>query len=105
MAKQLIDSLAGRFEPDKYHDTYREQVLDADRAQGGGQGDRRAAARRRASPVPDLMSALKASLDAVRAGGDGNGAAKPKPKKPATRKAAAKKAPAKGGRSRAPAKQ
>ena len=27
MAKQLIDSLAGEFEPEKYHDTYREEVL------------------------------------------------------------------------------
>ena len=28
MAKQLVDSLAGDFEPDKYRDTYRQEVLD-----------------------------------------------------------------------------
>src|SRR3712207_5926805 len=27
IAKQLVESLAGEFEPDKYHDTYREEVL------------------------------------------------------------------------------
>jgi DNA end-binding protein Ku len=27
IAKQLVESLSGPFEPDKYHDTYREQVL------------------------------------------------------------------------------
>jgi DNA end-binding protein Ku len=47
-----------------------------------------------AAPVPDLMSALKASLDAVRERtGDDDGAAR-KPaakKKPAARKAPAKK--------------
>ena len=57
------------------------------------------------APAPDLMSALKASLDAVRAAGDGNGGEKRKPKKPAARKAAAKKAPANTGRSRTPAKR
>jgi DNA end-binding protein Ku len=45
-------------------------------------------------PVPDLMSALKASLDAVRArDGDGDGA---EPKKaPAAKKAPAEKTPSK----------
>jgi non-homologous end joining protein Ku len=39
-------------------------------------------AREEAAPVPDLMSALKASLDAVKAGdGDGTAPAKAKPKK------------------------
>ena len=28
MANQLVESLAGEFEPSKYHDTYREQVLE-----------------------------------------------------------------------------
>jgi DNA end-binding protein Ku len=105
VAKQLIESLAGDFEPDKYRDTYREQVLALieQKAEGKEIAVQPPAEEVRA-PAPDLMSALKASLDAVRAAGDGNGAAKPKPKKPAARKAAAKKAPAKAGRSRAPAK-
>ena len=28
MAQQLIDSLSAEFEPEKYHDEYRERVLD-----------------------------------------------------------------------------
>ena len=66
------------------------------------------------APAPDLMSALKASLDAVRAqdadvavDGAPNGApSKPKPraKKPAAKKPAAKKPAAKKTRARAAAK-
>ena len=43
MATQLVESLAGDFEPEKYHDEYREQVLDAHRPEGRGRGDRRPA--------------------------------------------------------------
>jgi DNA end-binding protein Ku len=105
IAKQLIESLAGDFEPDKFRDTYRDEVLALiERKAEGKEIAVQPPAEEVRAPTPDLMSALKASLDAVRAAGDGNGAAKPKPKRPAARKAAAKKAPAKAGRSRAPAK-
>jgi DNA end-binding protein Ku len=61
------------------------------------------------APAPDLMSALKASLEAVRAReGDGTGKRrKPAAKKAAAKKAAAKKPPAKeaGSARRAPAKR
>ena len=73
IAKQLVQSLAGAFEPGKYHDTYREEVLALIERKAAGedvvvQPEREEAA----APVPDLMSALKASLDAVRAReGDG----------------------------------
>jgi DNA end-binding protein Ku len=60
------------------------------------------------APAPDLMSALKASLDAVRSQEPavaGNGGAKPsKPRKPA-KKPAAKKPAAKKTGSRAAAKR
>jgi len=59
-----------------------------------------------ATPTPDLMSALKASLEAVREQGAparGNGAAKA-PAKKAARKPAAKKTAAKKA-TRAPAKR
>jgi DNA end-binding protein Ku len=105
IAKQLIESLAGDFEPTKFRDTYREEILAMiERKAEGKEIAVQPPAEEVRVPAPDLMSALKASLDAVRATGDGNGAAKQKPKKPAARKAAAKKAPAKAGRSRAPAK-
>jgi DNA end-binding protein Ku len=96
IAKQLIDSLAGPFDPSRYHDTYRQEVLDLiERKAAGEEIAVQPAAEEEAEPVPDLMAALKASLDAVRdKDAAGNGEAKPKA--PAKRKAPAKKkAPAK----------
>jgi DNA end-binding protein Ku len=68
IAKQLVDSLAGDFEPEKYRDTYREQVLTLiERKAEGKEIAVQPAPEELEEPVPDLMSALKASLDAVRA--------------------------------------
>jgi len=96
IAKQLIESLAGPFEPEKYRDEYRDEVLNLiERKAAGEEIAVQPAAEEEEEPVPDLMAALKASLDAVR---DKDGAEEEeKPKKaPAKRKAPAKKkAPAK----------
>ncbi len=90
IAKQLIDSLAGPFDPDKYSDTYREEVLGLiERKAQGEQIAVQPAADEEAAPVPDLMAALKASLDAVRGEEDGGGA--PKTKKAPAKKSSAKK--------------
>jgi DNA end-binding protein Ku len=71
IAKQLVESLAGEFEPGKYHDTYREAVLAMIEKKAAGEEIVVAEEAEEAAPVPDLMSALKASLDAVRkTGGD-----------------------------------
>jgi DNA end-binding protein Ku len=103
IAKQLIESLAGDFEPDKFRDSYREEVLALiERKAEGKEIAVQPPPEEVRAPAPDLMSALKASLDAVRAAGDGNGGEKRK--KPA-KKAAAKKPAAKAGSSRAPAKR
>ncbi len=60
------------------------------------------AAEEEEAPVPDLMAALKASLDAVKArDGDGDAAAQQPDKPAAKKKAPAKKSPAK----KAPAKK
>jgi DNA end-binding protein Ku len=104
IAKQLVESLSGEFEADKYRDTYREEVLALIERKAAGEEIAVQPAREEAEePVPDLMAALKASLDAVRErdGGDDeaedDGAkAKPKRKAAAKRKAPAKKAAAKG---------
>ena len=91
IAMQLVDSLATSFEPKKYHDTYRKEVLDL--IERKAQGEKIAvqpAPEEVSAPAPDLMSALKASLDAVRARDDGDGAA---PRKPARKPAAKKAAP------------
>jgi DNA end-binding protein Ku len=97
IAKQLVESLAGPFDPSKYHDTYREEILDLiERKANGEEIAVQPAAEEEDEPVPDLMAALKASLDAVRdKDAAGNGEAKQTA--PAKRKAPAakKKAPAK----------
>jgi DNA end-binding protein Ku len=90
IAKQLVESLAGPFDSAKYHDTYRQDVLDLiERKAAGEEIAVQPAADEEEEPVPDLMAALKASLDAVRdKDADGNGAAKAK-KAPAKTKAKA----------------
>jgi DNA end-binding protein Ku len=103
IAKQLIESLAGDFEPEKFRDTYRDEVLALiERKAEGKEIAVQPPAEEVRAPAPDLMSALKASLDAVRAAGDGDG--DEKRRKPA-KKAPAKKPAAKAGSSRAPAKR
>ena len=92
VAKQLVDSLAGDFNPDAYRDTYREEVLALiERKAQGEEIAVQPAAEEDTAPVPDLMSALKASLDAVRARNEDAGAGASKRRKPAA-KAAAKPA-------------
>ncbi|MBA3748272.1 MAG: Ku protein [Solirubrobacterales bacterium] len=86
IAEQLVESLAAEFEPEKFRDTYREDVLALiERKAAGEQIAVQPAADEADVPVPDLMSALKASLDAVRAREDNGGQPAPK------RKAAAAK--------------
>jgi DNA end-binding protein Ku len=99
MAKMLVDSLAGDFEPGKYADTYREDVLALiERKAEGKEVAVQPAREEEAKPVPDLMAALKASLDAVQKGkpeADRKPRAKKEPAKPRAKKAPAKKPAAK----------
>src|SRR3954453_16476634 len=81
IAKQLVESLADQFEPGKYRDTYREEVLGLIERKAAGEKIAVQPQVEEPAPVPALMAALKASLDAVRSDGDGDGdgdAAKPK---------------------------
>jgi DNA end-binding protein Ku len=93
IAKQLVDSLAGSFDPSKYTDSYREKVLELIEAKASGEEIAVQPQVEEAVPVPDLMAALKASLDAVRAGGSDEPEPAAKKKAPA-KKPAAKKKPA-----------
>jgi DNA end-binding protein Ku len=80
MASQIIDSLTTEWKPSRYHDTYRERVLELIKKKSKGQeivADKSASAP--PSNVVDLMAALEASLE--------------KSKKPRRRTPAAKKAP------------
>jgi DNA end-binding protein Ku len=94
MAQQLIESLTSDFDPQKYHDTYRERVLEMIEAKAEGQEIAVQPAEEEAAPVPDLMAALEASLAAAKKekGENGASAKRPSPKKkPAAKKKAASK--------------
>jgi DNA end-binding protein Ku len=94
MARQLIDSLSSDFEPEKYHDQYRERVLDLIERKAQGETIVIEEPTEEPEQVPDLMAALEASI----AGAKGQSKPKPKPKakaKPKKRAPAKKKAAAK----------
>jgi DNA end-binding protein Ku len=102
IAKQLVESLATDFEPERFHDTYREEVLALIERKAAGEEIAVQPARDEDSePVPDLMAALRASLDAVRSKDAEEAEEQPRPKaKPKKRSAAApakRRAPAKKG--------
>ena len=63
IADQLIDSLTVDWDPERYEDTYREQVLDLIRRKAEGEEIVAAPAPKQAKVV-DLMAALEASLEA-----------------------------------------
>lgn len=63
LAKKLIDALTQKkFDPSKYHDTYRERVMAAAEKKVAGQQVAETAPPPRRGQVIDLMAALKASL-------------------------------------------
>lgn len=62
MARQLIGSLVTDFEPEKYHDTYREEVLAYIERKAAGQAIVARPAVEEPGKVLDLMAALEASL-------------------------------------------
>src|SRR6476619_1963138 len=67
MAKQLIESLTSDFEPNKYRDEYREELLDL--LERKAEGKEVVSAPReepKQTKAPDLMDALEESLAAVR---------------------------------------
>jgi DNA end-binding protein Ku len=103
IAKQLVESLAGDFKPDSYSDAYRQQVMEMIESKAEGKEIAvQPEADEVAAPAPDLMGALKASLEAVKKReADNGGTTKAKRKAPAkaaaAKKTAAKKAPKAAG--------
>jgi DNA end-binding protein Ku len=93
MAQQLIESLSGDFEPEKYRDEYRERVLDLIERKAQGEEIAVQPAAEEPAKVPDLMAALEASIKAVKDEDADGGDGAPK-KKPARKRAPAKKQPA-----------
>ena len=85
MAQQLIESLATDFAPERYHDEYREKVLELIEAKASGEEIAVQPEAPKAERVPDLMAALEASLAAVRSGEPADDDEKPK-RKPAAKR-------------------
>jgi DNA end-binding protein Ku len=103
MAEQLINSLSGDFEPDKYRDEYREQLLSLIEQKGEGKEIVTAESEEpEPTKAPDLMAALEESLAAVK-GEDlsGDGAAKPKRKAPAKSSSSSRRKSTSSSRSKA----
>jgi DNA end-binding protein Ku len=84
VAKQLVESLSGSFEPEKYRDTYREQVLELINRKAEGKEITIEPAPVKSSSTPDLMSALKASLEDAKKRSGAKPKAKPKAAKATT---------------------
>jgi len=93
MAKQLIDSLAGEWNPEEYADEYRQAALQIVEAKLNGQ-EIEVVAPEPTAKVVDLMEALKASVAAAKKQADEpTPSRKPAAKKPAAKKKSAAKKP------------
>jgi DNA end-binding protein Ku len=66
MAEALVESLTAVFEPDKYRDEYREQVLGLIEKKAAGEEFESPVATKAAPQVIDLMAALEASVKAAK---------------------------------------
>jgi DNA end-binding protein Ku len=102
MARQLIDSLAGDFDPEKYEDEYRTELLDLIERKAKGEAVVEAVSEEpKPTKAPDLMAALEESLAAVKGedlakGAKGDGARK----KTTARKSSTKASSKSGSKSR-----
>jgi Ku protein len=86
MATTLIEQFKGEFEPGKYEDTYREALCDLIRAKRKGETITAAPVEQEEEPT-DLLSALRASVEAAKKSkGSVRAKRPPARKKPATRK-------------------
>jgi DNA end-binding protein Ku len=99
MAGSLIETLSGDFDPSQYKDSYREALQEVIEAKiAGHEVKQPEQAQPTSGTVVDLMAALRASVEAAKAGRAG-GEAGTKPaktaKKAAAKSGAAKKAPPK----------
>jgi DNA end-binding protein Ku len=93
MAGSLVESLAATFQPERYRDEYREQVLDLIQMKAAGQEFTAPEAPVEKPKVVDLMAALEASVRAAKEARGRHPAAKSAQEAPAkpAKKAAAKK--------------
>jgi DNA end-binding protein Ku len=96
MARSLVDSMSGDFDPEEYSDNYREALQTVIEAKVEG---REVVAAEEAQPtagnVVDLMSALRASVDAAKQSRGESSAKQPPAKKAPAKKTAPNKTAAK----------
>jgi DNA end-binding protein Ku len=76
MANQLIESLSSEFEPEKYRDEYRDQVLAMIEKKAAGETITVEEPTEEPQKVPDLMAALEASIAAAKSPADKSDGAK-----------------------------
>ena len=93
MARQLVNALAGTFDPEKYKDEYREELLALIERKAAGEEIVASAAPEEPAKVLDLMAALEASL--ARSGAKSGSDAGTAPAKSTRPRKAAKRTPAK----------
>lgn len=104
LAKRLIDELTQKkFDPSKYHDTYRERVIEAANQKVAGQQVTGVPTEPRRGQVIDLMAALKASLE--KRGAKAAPAEEEQPKRAAHAKTGGRRASASSERRRAGSKK
>jgi DNA end-binding protein Ku len=84
MARSLIENLTGEWDPDRYHDEYREALLELIEKKVAGEEIEYVAPPEEAPKVVDLMEALRASVEATQK-------EKQPAEKPARKKAASTK--------------
>jgi DNA end-binding protein Ku len=89
LARQVIDSLAGEFEPEELTSQYRQNLRQMLEAKLDGQEIARPEPTEEETPVVDLMEALRRSVEEVQ---EAKPAAKKSARKPAARKKVAKSA-------------
>ena len=94
MAKMLVETLAGDFDPDEFEDDYAEAVEALVKAKiEGGEVKRTPTSTKSSGEVVDLLAALQRSVDAAKSarGEDTEAEEEPAPKKTPAKKSAAKK--------------
>jgi DNA end-binding protein Ku len=68
MARQLIDNFSGKFEPEKYSDTYRDTLCEIIKAKRKGK-EVHVEKVEEPEETPDILAALRASLESAQGGG------------------------------------
>jgi DNA end-binding protein Ku len=68
MAEQLIEAYAGPFDPAKYRDTYRDTLCEIIKAKRKGEEIHRPEPEEQEDEAPDLLAALRASVEAAQKG-------------------------------------